>query len=38
MEYNNEIPADEVLSRYVDTINFHLDNTIDAPNDDGKLF
>ena len=37
MEDNNEIPADEILSRYGDTINFHLDNIIDPPNDDGEM-
>ena len=37
MENNNEIPADEILSRYRDTINFHLDNIIDPPNDDGEM-
>ena len=37
MEDNNEIPADEILSRYRDTINFHLDNIIDPPNDDGEM-
>ena len=37
MEDNNEIPADEILSRYGDTINFHLDNIIDLPNDDGEM-
>ena len=37
MEDNNEIPADEILSRYGNTINFHLDNIIDPPNDDGEM-
>ena len=37
MEDNNEIPADEILSRYGDTINFRLDNIIDPPNDDGEM-
>ena len=37
MGNNNEIPADEILSRYGDTINFHLDNIIDPPKDDGKM-
>ena len=37
MKDNNEIPADEILSRYGDTINFHLDNIIDPPNDDGEM-
>ena len=33
----NELPADEILVRYGDTINFHLDNIIDPPNDDGEM-
>ena len=37
MEDNNEIPADRILSRYGDTINFHLDNIVDPPNDDGEM-
>ena len=37
MENNNKIPADEILSRYGDTINFHLDNIIDPPNDDREM-
>ena len=37
MEDNNEIPADKILSRYGDTINFHLDNIIDPPNDDVEI-
>ena len=37
MEDNYEIPADEILSRYGDTINFHLDNIIDPPNDDVEM-
>ena len=37
MEDDNELPADEILSRYGDTINFHLDNIIDPPNDDGEM-
>ena len=37
MEVNNEIPAVEILSWYGDTINFHLDNIIDPPNDDGEM-
>ena len=37
IEDNNEIPGDEILSRYGDTINCHLDNTIDPPNDDGEM-
>ena len=37
MEDNNEIQADEILSRYGDTINIHLDNIIDPPNDDGEM-
>ena len=37
MEDYNEIPADKILSRYGDTINVHLDNIIDPPNDDGEM-
>ena len=37
MEDNNEIPADEIWSRYGDTMNFHLDNIIDPPNDDPEM-
>ena len=37
MEDDNELPADEILGRYGDTINFHLDNIIDPPNDNGKM-
>ena len=37
MEDDNELPADEILGRYGDTINFHLDNIIDPPNDDGEM-
>ena len=37
MEDNNEIPADEILRRYGDTINFHLDNIIDPQKDDGEM-
>ena len=37
MEDTYEIRADEILSRYGDTINFHLDNIIDPPNDDGEM-
>ena len=37
MEDHNEIPAGEIWSRYGDTINFHLDNIIDPPNDDAEM-
>ena len=37
MEDDNELPANEILVRYGDTINFHLDNIIDSPNDDGEM-
>ena len=37
MEDDNELPADEILGRYGDTIKFHLDNIIDPPNDDGEM-
>ena len=37
MEDDNELPADENLGRYDDTMNFHLDNIIDPPNDDGEM-
>ena len=37
MEDNSEIPAGEIWSRYGDTINFHLDNIIDPPNDDAEM-
>ena len=37
MENDNELPADEILGRYGDTINFHLDNIMDPPIDDGEI-
>ena len=37
MEDDNELPADKNLGRYGDTMNFHLDNIIDPPNDDGEM-
>ena len=37
MEDDNELPADEILGRYGDTKNFHLDNIIDPSNDDGEI-
>ena len=37
MEDDNELPADEILGKYGDTMNFHLDNIIDPPNDDGEM-
>ena len=37
MEDDNELPADEILGKYGDTMNFYLDNIIDPPNDDGEM-
>ena len=37
MEDDNELTADEILDKYGDTMNFHLDNIIDPPNDDGEM-
>ena len=36
MEDDNELPADEILGKYGDTMNFHLDNIIDPPTTTAK--
>ena len=37
MEDDNELPAEEILGRYGDTVNFHVHNIIDLPSDDGEI-
>ena len=37
MDDDNELPADEILGKCGDTMNIHLDNIIDPPNNDGEM-
>ena len=37
IEGDDKLLTDEILGRYGDTMNFHLDNIIDPPNDGGEM-